>query len=454
MNHFTSCPEVLDLISFLKFPSISTSSQNRQDIEDCALWLQRKLESFSLDCQLHETPGNPILIARNQHIKGKLNVLIYGHYDVQPVDPLSLWNSPPFEPRIEGEKIYARGSSDNKGQLLSHVLGIQKILEEKGELPVNLTFLFEGEEEIGSPNLPDFLKNYRKDLDFDIALVSDTGLFSKELPAFSYSLRGIACCEIFVQGAKKDLHSGIYGGIIANPITQISHLIASLHNEEGGIQIPGFYDDVISIENWEKEIWKKIPGFSEGCIQEQTGVPQVWGEKNYSILERLWARPTVELNGISGGYQGEGTKTVIPSVASAKISFRLVPNQKAEDILKKTENYFNQELPDTVDFSFVSGHSGNPYLCDPRGKFGKVASLALKEVFGNPPILIREGGSIPIIEHFKEILGVETLLLGLALPDANIHSANETFNLNIFKKGIEMNKKLMEKLGELSKHRN
>ena len=438
-----------DLISFLRFPSISTLPQHFKDVKACAIWLNDKLASLGLEVKIYETAGHPIVVARNQHLEKRKNVMIYGHYDVQPVDPLNLWSSDPFEPEIRDGKIWARGASDNKGQLLSHILGIEKLLQENGEIPLNLTFLFEGEEEIGSPHLPQFLKEHRKDFEFDIAIVSDMGLISESIPAFSYSLRGIACAEILLRGSEKDLHSGIFGGVIANPLSELSRLIAFMHDENGHICIPGFYDGISPVEDWEKTSWKKIDGFSEEDILATTGVKALSGEKGYTPLERLWARPTAELNGIWGGYQGEGSKTIIPAEAGAKISFRLVAPQCPDDILNKAEAYFQSQCPPHMSLNFVRGHSGKPYLCDTHSSFAKISCEVLTEIFGNSPVLLREGASIPIICDFKEILGVDTLMLGLALPDCNMHSPDESFSLEVFEKGISLNMELIKRLAEI-----
>ncbi len=439
-------PELRELFTFLSFPSVSTDSKHRQDVRDCAEWIVRKLSALQLATELHETPGHPIVIARNEHRADRKTVLIYGHYDVQPADPLELWQSPPFSPEIRDGRIWARGATDNKGQMLAHILGVSKTLEAKGELPVNLIFLFEGEEEIGSPNLAPFLKKHRADLKCDIIAISDTGMVAPNTGTLGYGLRGITCAEVKIIGPVRDLHSGIFGGAIANPATAIARLVASLHDSEGKVAIEGFYDEVRPLETWEREMWAKVPGLSDQDYLKVTGSPASFGEPGYSSAERVFARPTAEVNGIGGGYQGEGSKTVIPSEAFVKFSFRLVPDQDPQIILKRLRAHLEKYCPPGVKLVVEDGHDGKPYACDPHSEFGKAAQRALKRTFPGEPMLIREGGSIPIVQAFREILGVDTLLLGLALSDAQIHSPNENFPIENFEAGIRLNQFLLEEL--------
>lgn len=437
-----------DLFAFLRFPSISTDSSHAGDVRACADWLVRKLGGMGLATELHETPKHPIVVARNEHEEGKKTLLIYGHYDVQPVDPLGLWDTPPFEPEIRDGRIWARGATDNKGQMLAHVLGVEKTLEENGGLPVNLILLFEGEEEIGSPNLVPFLQKHKDALKCDVIAVSDTGMVAKGVPTLGYGLRGIACCEVTVRGPKGDLHSGVYGGAVANPASAVARLVASLHHDDGSIAIEGFYDDVRPLEDWEREMWAKVPGVSDDDILSVTGSPAPHGEPGYSSAERLWARPTAEVNGIGGGYQGEGSKTVLPAQAMAKFSFRLVPDQDPSDIMEKVQAHFEKHAPAGVTVEVEVGHDGKPFYADPHSENGKAGQAALEKAFGKPPVLIREGGSIPIIQDMKEILGVEALMLGLALPDCHIHAPNENFWVENFEAGIRLNQALLEELGQ------
>lgn len=440
--------DLKELFTFLSFPSVSTDSKHRQDVRDCAEWLIKKLSAMQLTTELHETPGHPIVIARNKHQPDRKTVLIYGHYDVQPADPLELWQSPPFSPEIRDGRIWARGATDNKGQMLAHILGVGKTLEANGELPVNLIFLFEGEEEIGSPNLAPFLEKHRDELKCDIIAISDTGMVAPNTGTLGYGLRGITCAEVKIIGPARDLHSGIFGGAIANPATAIARIVASLHDSEGKVAIEGFYDEVRPLEAWEREMWAKVPGLSDQDYLKVTGSPDTFGEPGYSSAERVFARPTAEVNGIGGGYQGEGSKTVIPSEAFVKFSFRLVPDQDPQIILKRLRAHLEKHCPPGVKLVVEDGHDGKPYACDPHSEFGKAAQRALKRTFPGEPMLIREGGSIPIVQAFREILGVDTLLLGLALSDAQIHSPNENFPIENFESGIRLNQALLEELAK------
>ena len=438
--------DLKELFTFLSFPSVSTDSKHRQDVRNCAEWIIRKLSAMQLTTELHETPGHPIVIARNKHQTDRKTVLIYGHYDVQPADPLELWSSPPFIPEIRDGRIWARGATDNKGQMLAHILGVAKTLEAKGELPVNLIFLFEGEEEIGSPNLAPFLEKHRDELKCDIIAISDTGMVAPNTGTLGYGLRGITCAEVKIIGPVRDLHSGIFGGAIANPATALARLVASLHDSEGKVAIEGFYDEVLPLQAWEREMWAKVPGLSDQDYLKVTGSPDTFGEPGYSSAERVFARPTAEINGIGGGYQGEGSKTVIPSEAFVKFSFRLVPDQDPQIILKRLRAHLEKHCPPGVKLVVEDGHDGKPYACDPHSEFGEAAQRALKRTFPGEPMLIREGGSIPIVQAFREILGVDTLLLGLALSDAQIHSPNENFPIENFEAGIRLNQALLEEL--------
>jgi len=437
-----------DLFTLLRFPSISTASEHAGDVRACGEWIFQKLESIGLEATWHETPKHPIIVARNEHVEGKKTVLIYGHYDVQPVDPLELWDHPPFDPILKDGRIWARGATDNKGQMLAHLLGVEEALEKNGELPVNLIFLFEGEEEIGSPNLVPFIEANKELLACDVIAVSDTGMVARGVPTMGYGLRGITCCEVIVKGPTGDLHSGVYGGAVANPATAVARLVASLHDAEGKVAIEGFYDDVRPLEVWEREMWAQVPGVSDADMLQVTGSPDVFGEAGYTSAERLWARPTAEVNGIAGGYQGEGSKTVLPAEAMAKFSFRLVPDQDPKDIGEKVKKHLEKHAPKGVTIEVEVGHDGKPYICDPHSKFGQAGQAALKQAFGREPVLIREGGSIPIIKDMQDILGVDSILLGLALPDCQIHAPNENFWVENFESGIAMNQVLLQELAK------
>jgi len=435
-----------DFYSFLRFPSVSTDDAYTEKLKACAHWLVERLTSIGLETQLVSTAGHPIVWARNKHRPGRRTVLIYGHYDVQPPDPLELWDSPPFEPILKDGYIFARGATDNKGQILSHILGIQETIEQDGELPVNLHLVIEGEEEIGSVNLGSFLNENRDALKCDVAVVSDTGMIARGVPTLSYGLRGVTALEIKVIGAKMDLHSGVFGGAVANPITALAQLLTTLHDNKGRVAIAGFYDRVKPLENWEREAWRKLPVDGDELILKETGVPELFGEAGYNSLERLWARPTAEINGIGGGYQGKGTKTVIASHAMAKLTFRLVPNQEGDEILKLARTHLRKNLPKGVTLDITDGHSGPWYLTDPHSPEGEAAQRALRKAFNAEVALIREGGSIPIVAQFRSILGVETLLMGLALADCRAHSPNENFPLENLEGGIRLNKAILQEL--------
>ena len=435
-----------DFYSFLRFPSVSTDENYSEKLTECAHWLVEKLSGIGLKAELVPTPGHPVVWARNQHREGRRTVLIYGHYDVQPPDPLELWDSPPFEPVLKNGYVFARGATDNKGQILSHILGVQETTEQLGELPVNLHFVIEGEEEIGSGNLGNFLHQNRDALKCDTVVVSDTGMIAPRTPTLSYGLRGVAALELKVTGPKMDLHSGIYGGAVANPATALAQLLTSLHDREGRIAIAGFYDRVAPLEDWERKAWQKLPISPDKEMLQETGAPALFGEAGFSTLERIWARPTAEINGIGGGYQGRGTKTVLPSYAIAKLTFRLVPDQKADEIVALAEKHLKENLPAGVTLEMTAGHHGAWYLTDPHNRFGQAAQRALQKAFNAEVALIREGGSIPIVSDFRNILGVETLLLGLALPGCRAHSPNENFPLENLDAGIRMNKAVLEEV--------
>jgi acetylornithine deacetylase/succinyl-diaminopimelate desuccinylase-like protein len=439
---------VEELKAFLRFPSISTQPEHAPDLDSCAEWLREKLSSIGLEAAVHSTPGSPVVVAATPRDPAKRTVLIYGHYDVQPPDPLEGWTTPPFEPRIEEGRIYARGASDNKGQILAHILGVAETLREKGALPVNVIFLIEGEEEIGSPNLEEFLREHREELACDLVAISDTAMAPGNKPALTYALRGIAAMELVVRGPARDLHSGLFGGAVANPVTVLSRLIASLHDENGRVRIPGFYDAVRPLEPWERTAASDLEKASGGddAIRELAGVTQLVGEKGFSTIERIGARPTAEVNGIGGGYQGAGTKTVLPKEAFAKLTFRLVADQDPAVILAAAEEYLRSQTPPGVLLEVITGHSGAAYQSDPNSPDGLAARKALAGAFGADPLLLRDGGSIPILATLKEILGVDSYLLGLANPDSRIHSPDENMLIENFLGGIRMNRILLEEL--------
>jgi acetylornithine deacetylase/succinyl-diaminopimelate desuccinylase-like protein len=435
------------LLEFLRFPSISTEPESAPQVAACADWLVEKFRAIGLDSAAFPTPGHPVVLARNLHREGRRTVLIYGHYDVQPVDPLELWTHPPFEPHVENGKIYARGATDNKGQILAHILGVEAALKKHGELPVNVIFLVEGEEEIGSPNLRLFLEEHREELRCDVIAISDTGMLAPGLPTFTYGLRGIAALEVKVKGPALDLHSGIFGGAIANPATMLARLVATLHDAEGRIAVEGFYDDVIDLQTWEREAWSKLP-VSDAELLRLTGAPALFGEAGYTSTEQMWARPTAEVNGLGGGFQGQGSKTVIPKEAFVKLTFRLVPDQAPDEITARVRAHLLQHCPPGVTLEITAGHFGSAYVMNPHSLYGEAAQRALAATFQREVALIREGGSIPIVQTFKEVLGVETMLLGLALPDCRAHAPDENFPIENFEAGIRLNQALLAELAD------
>jgi acetylornithine deacetylase/succinyl-diaminopimelate desuccinylase-like protein len=438
-------PGLDDLLTLLRFPSVSTDSTHQPDVRACATWLQQRLTRIGLTATLHETAGHPILVAQNQHRPDRKTILLYGHYDVQPAEPLNEWLTPAFEPTLRDGRIYCRGATDNKGQLMAHVQGLTETLAEHGDLPVNLTILFEGEEEIGSPNLKPFLETHQDLLACDAVAISDTGMVGPGIGTFTYGLRGIACLEVKVSGPTIDLHSGIFGGAIANPCTMAARLAATLHDAEGRVLIPGFYDAVAPLQDWERSAWTEL-GDGGAETLALTGSPALFGEPGYTERERRWARPTAEINGIGGGYQGEGSKTVIAREAFFKLSFRLVPAQDPEKILDAAETYLRAQAHPAVRVSIHRGHTGQAYLMDPHSPFGQAAQRALAATFGGKIALIREGGSIPIVQAFADVLHAPTLLLGLALPDCQAHAPNENFPIENFTTGVRLNRLLLQEL--------
>lgn len=438
-----------ELIEFLKIPSISNNVENKGDIENCAKWLKNHIKSIGFNkVDIYNTPGHPIVYAENLNAgKDKPTVLIYGHYDVQPVDPIELWTNPPFEPTIKDGKIYARGTTDDKGQLFIHVKSLETYLKNNNSLPVNIKILFEGEEEVGSANLPKFLIDNKDLLKCDIVIISDTSMYAKGLPSICYGLRGLAYMQIDIIGPNRDLHSGSYGGALENPINALAEIISKLKDEKGKILIDGFYDDVIPLSKKEREEFKRLP-FNETEFKKELEIDEVFGEEGYTTTERLSARPTLDCNGIWGGFQGEGAKTVLPSKAGAKISMRIVPNQDPKKIANLFIDYVNKIAPKTVKVKVTDLHGGKPSVTPIDTPAIKAAITALKKGYGVEPVFMKEGGSIPIVNSFKEILGADTVLLGFGLPDENAHSPNEHLDLDNFHKGILS---ITHYLNELSK---
>lgn len=436
-----------ELSDYVRFPSVSAQPKHKDDMKTCAEWVVKRLQQIGLQAELCATKGHPIVLAKTPRRPGRKHFLVYGHYDVQPPEPFELWKTPPFEPRIEGRSMFARGASDNKGQNLAHIAAVEAYLKTNTELPCDLTFVIEGEEEVGSASLATFLKERQAELKCDAVVISDTGMPDKRIPALTYALRGIAAFEIILHGPGRDLHSGIFGGTVDNPAMALCQLLAQLRDADGRVAIPGFYDDVQELSDYERQQFARLP-ITEEQYRLMLGVPKLFGEKGYTALEQRSARPTLEINGLTSGYQGEGSKTIVPSWARVKITTRLVPNQNPTKIIELVRNHLQKLCPPTVRMEIQSGHGAEPYLVSPNGRQAQAALAALKSAFGSDPILMREGGSIPIVNDFKKILGVDTLLIGLALPDDNAHSPNEKFDLDCFAKGQLMAAHLWQELAK------
>ena len=440
---------ITELCDYLRFPSVSAQSKHTKDLSACAGWLVKRCRDIGLETKLCPTEGNPIVVAKTPRRKGakRPHFLVYGHYDVQPAEPFELWKTPPFEPRIEKGRLYARGSADNKGQHLAHLNAVEAYLKTGTELPCDLTFVIEGEEEVGSKCLGGFLKQNIKELRCDAVVISDNGLPSVDLPALTYALRGILAVEVILHGPSRDLHSGIFGGALDNPAMALCQLLAQLRDKNGRIAIPGFYADVAPLSAYERKQLARLP-HNDREMAKFLGVPELFGEKGFTATERRSARPTIEINGLTSGYQGEGSKTIVPSWARAKLTFRLVPNQKPDKIRLAVIKQLKKLCPPTVRMEIKAGHGGEPYLVSPKSAQAQAAMRALKSAFGREPILMREGGSIPIVNDFKKHLGADTLLLGLSLPDDNPHSPNEKFDLACYTAGMRMSACLWRELAK------
>ncbi len=423
-----------ELFELLSFPSVSAKSEHKQDLHNCAGWITDHLNKIGFNAKVYPTGGHPLVFAEYFIDKSLPTVLYYGHYDVQPPEPLELWKTPPFTPQIRAGAIYARGATDDKGQTFAQIKGLEAILKADGTLPVNVKMLIEGEEEVHSANLPKWLRKNKKMLKADIVVVSDTSQFSHKLPAVTYGLRGIAAMEVFVYGPNRDVHSGSFGGAIANPVNILCSLVAQLHDKTGHITVPGFYKDVKALSKWERAQFKKLP-FKQADYMKMLGVPGLQGEKGYNTYERTWGRPTCDVNGIKGGYQGEGAKTIIPSYASCKITCRLVPNQDPNDICNKVEKYLQKIAPKSVKVKVDKWGGAKGVVVPTDGPWLEASARAIKAGFGTAPVFMREGGSIPVVGDFKAILGLDTLLIGFGQNDDNTHSPNEHFRVIDFERG-------------------
>ncbi|MCL4787479.1 MAG: dipeptidase [Verrucomicrobia bacterium] len=436
-----------ELCEYVRFPSVSAQPAHAKDLRNCAEWLVRHCQRIGLEARLCPTRGNPVVLASTRRGKasGRRHFLVYGHYDVQPPEPFELWKTPPFEPTRRGGSLFGRGASDNKGQNLAHLKAVEAYLKTGTELPCDLTFVLEGEEEVGSVSLADFLREHRARLRCDAVVISDTGIPARNLPALTYALRGIAALELIVHGPSRDLHSGIFGGSVDNPAMALSRLLARVRDDAGRIVIPGFYDDVAPLTSFERKQMARIP-FEAGKYRKFLGVPKLFGERGYTPNEQRTARPTFEINGLTSGYQGEGSKTIVPTWARAKITIRLVPHQSPARVTRAVRAFLKRHCPPTVRLEIRGGHGAEAYMVSPRSANAQAALRALRAAFQCEPVLLREGGSIPIVNQFKKILGADTLLLGLALPDDNAHSPNEKFDLGLFAKGQRLGAMLWPEL--------
>jgi acetylornithine deacetylase/succinyl-diaminopimelate desuccinylase-like protein len=436
-----------ELCELLRIPSVSAIGEHRGDIERAADWVLGQFKSLGFRAEKTPTPGNPLVYAESPAVPGAPTVLVYGHYDVQPVDPLAEWTTPPFEPTRRGENLYARGATDDKGQMFTHIKSAEAWLKTEGKLPVNLKYLIEGEEEVSSGNLFPFVEREHAKLACDVAVISDSSQFAPGQPAITYGLRGIAYFELRLTGPKQDLHSGTFGGAVTNPAGALCRIIAALVDKQGRIQVPGFYDDVVPLTDQERRQFAALD-FDEAAFTRQIGVEGLSGEAGYTTLERRWARPTFDVNGLTSGYQGEGAKTVLPARASAKFSFRLVPNQDPKKISAALEPFLRSLLPPGIKMELIDFHGAPGVVVPLDSPYMAAAIRAIERGFGKKPVFMREGGSIPIVTTFRQQLGVDTLLLGWGLDDDNAHSPNEKFNLADFHRGIKASAYLWAELAK------
>jgi acetylornithine deacetylase/succinyl-diaminopimelate desuccinylase-like protein len=438
-----------ELRKYLAIPSISALPQHKDDMRKCAEYTADELRRVGLqNVRLIETPGYPVVYGDWLGAQGAPTILFYGHYDVQPVDPLDLWETPPFEPTVREGEIYARGAADDKGQIFMHFKAIEAHLKQNGRLPVNIKVILEGEEEVGSAHLDDFIRQNKDLLAADVVVISDSPMFERGVPSICYGLRGLVYFQIDLRGTKSDLHSGSFGGAVANPAYVLATILAQMKDRSGRIKIPGFYDDVVPLTDQERAEWKRLP-FSETKYRQELGAPKLFGETGYSTLERVWARPTFEVNGILGGFTGDGAKTVIPAVAMAKVSMRLVPKQDPDKIAKLFEEYVRKVAPKTVEVKITRMHGGKPWMAAFDNPFVQAAGRAIEKGFGQKPVFNREGGSIPVVSTFQEVLGLPSVLFGVGLPDENSHAPNEKLDLGNFHGGIISAAILYDEIGRM-----
>src|SRR6188508_963191 len=439
---------VEELKQYLAIPSISALPQHAADVKRCAEWTAEEMKRIGLqNVRLIETPGFPVVYGDWLGAEGAPTILFYGHYDVQPVDPVELWESPPFEATVRDGEIYARGSADDKGQVFMHFKAIEAHLKQTGKLPVNMKFILEGEEEVGSANLDDFIRAHKTELGADVVVISDSAMFGRGVPSICYGLRGLVYFQIDLRGSSTDLHSGSFGGAVANPGFVLAQMIAQMKDRGGRIKIPGFYDDVRPLQDEERQAWASLP-FNEKKYKKDFGIPKLFGETGYTTLERTWVRPTLEVNGLLSGFTGEGAKTVLPAVAMAKISMRLVPNQQPNKIADLFQKYVEDIAPKTVELKVTRMHGGKPWMTSYDNPYVQAAGRAIEKGFGRAPIFTREGGSIPVVSTFQEELGLPSVLFGVGLPDENAHAPNEKLDVSNFHNGIIASAYLYEEIAK------
>lgn len=437
-----------ELLDWVRIPSVSAKSEHKQDTRRAAEWLiDRMLDAGLETAELIPTEGHPIVIGEWRGAPDAPTLLVYGHYDVQPPEPIDEWTHPPFEPEVRDGKLFGRGAVDDKGQIYLHLKAVEAHLAQRGTLPVNVVFVVEGEEEVGSPHLEAFLVENQDRLRCDAAMISDTTMFAPGLPSITIGLRGLAYMEVRVRGPRGDLHSGSYGGAVANPANALAKIIAALHDDEGRVTIPGFYDDVRELTEGERAAIRALP-FEEEELREEVGVPALGGERGFSALERLWARPTLDVNGLLSGYTGEGAKTVLPARAMAKISMRLVPDQDYREIEHKFTEHVKRIAPEGVTVEVEALHGGQPWYAEPKGGIFGAAQRALAAAFGREPVFIREGGSIPIVQSFEQTFGVPVVLIGFGLPGENAHAPNEWMSIDNYTRGAQAIAALYDELGK------
>ncbi len=437
-----------ELKSLLRIPSVSADPAYKSAMTEAAGFVHQQLARLGFRSEIVPTAGHPIVYAEWLNQPGAPTVLVYGHYDVQPPDPLDLWTTPPFEPTVRDGQLFARGATDDKGQFYTHLKSVEAWLAVTGSLPVNVKFVIEGEEEVGGANLDKFLEDRKQQLACDVAVVSDTSQYAPGVPAITYGLRGIIACEVTLTGPRKDLHSGVFGGSVTNPVNALCQLIARLHDADGHVQIPGFYDGVQALTDEERRQWQELP-FDEAAYRQELGVDVCAGEAGFTTLERRWGRPTCDVNGMFGGYTGVGPKTIVPSKATAKITCRLVPTQDPQAVTRNLEQFLRQHCPAGVQLKFTDFHGCPAFVFDPDSPYIAAAKSAIQTGFGVEPVLIREGGSIPVVSNFRETLGVDTLLLGWGQNTDNLHSPDEHFSLDAFQRGIASSAALWQKISEL-----